>query len=151
MWCSPAVTFRWPYGASKFLVIHYTNELDKWLRAPTPAGHYRNIGALAVNPGYFRVPPFSLADRLACDTVMHFRPCPQLPQQGAAPIAFAALVAGADSAPEGKRLLDFETTRLGPAYYQHGDNCAPRTPPNWAPGEAAHWFELVQEAVQRRR
>jgi len=136
------------YGVSKFLVIHYTNELDKWLREPTPAG-YRNVNALAVNPGYFRVPPFTLSDRLACGTVMRFRPCPQLPEQGAAPIAFAALVAGADSAPEGKRLLDFETTRIGPAYFQHGDNCAPRAPPKWEAAEAADWFKLVQEAVQR--
>jgi NAD(P)-dependent dehydrogenase (short-subunit alcohol dehydrogenase family) len=135
------------YGVSKFLVIEYTSSLDQWLRAP---GQMLPINALSVNPGYFRTPPFTLADKLACDTVMLVRPGPQLPEQGAAAIAFAALDDEALSAPDGKRMIDFETRHLGPVWSQHGDNCVPRKAPvhsGWEAKEAGAWFRLVQEAI----
>jgi NAD(P)-dependent dehydrogenase (short-subunit alcohol dehydrogenase family) len=134
------------YGVSKFLVVHYTSHLDAWIRArPSP----RATGALVVNPGLFRSPPFSLSDELACKAAMRFEPCPQLPEQGAAPIAFAALVDGAGAAPAKERLIDFET-RFGPLgllWTQHGQSCTPRPLPKWDAAEAARWFELVQQVV----
>ena len=136
------------YGVSKFLVVHYTQQLDAWMRARASPAR-RAAGALAVNPGLFRTPPFSTTDKLACDAVMRFEPCPQLPEQGAAGIAFAALVDGAGDAPADLRLIDFETRHgpLGLTWTQHGDSCVPRPAPKWDPAEASKWFDLVQRAI----
>ena len=49
----------------------------------------------------------------ACAAVEQFTPCPQSPEQGAASIAFTALVPGAAAAAGG--MIDFETTVGAPA------------------------------------
>lgn len=125
------------YGVSKLLVIYYTAELSK--RA-------NSIAPIAVNPGYFRDAPFSIVDKLACDTVARFRPCPQLPDQGAAVVAFAALVPGAEAA--AGSLLDFRTSlgALG-TWSQDGENCVPRPLPTWDAVESGKWYDLVQSII----
>ena len=149
----PALPGAIGYGVSKFLVMHYTHQLDAWMRARASVARSNSTvasGALAVNPGLFRLPPFSRADKFACDTAMRFTPCPQLPEQGAAGIVFAALVRGAGAAPVDRRLIDFET-RLGSfglAWTQHGNSCVPRPLPEWDAAEARQWFDLVQHAVK---
>lgn len=102
--------------------------------------------AYSANPGLFRVPPFKLADKLACDAVMKFTPCPMLPDQGAAVVAFAALVPGAAAA--AGQLLDFETRvdAFG-VWSQHGSSCVPRPLPAWGEGQANAFYQLVQQVI----
>ena len=54
------------------------------------------------------------------------------------------------AAPDGERMIDFETRHLGPAWSQHGNNCVPRKTPvhaGWDKEEAGAWFRLVHEAI----
>lgn len=134
----PALSGGIGYGVSKLLVVHYTAQLNVRLNS--------TVKALSVNPGLFRTEPYSLQDHLICDTVMRFRPCPQTPAQGAAGIAFAALVPGA--AQTGGAMIDFETKvdALG-AFTQSGDSCVPRPMPKWDAAEAAKFYDLVQAAI----
>lgn len=138
----PALSGPVGYGVSKRLVIHYTAELHTRMNG--------SISAIAVNPGYFRTPPFSLADKLACATVMKFHPCPQSPEQGASVVTFAALVPGAEAA--SGRLLDFETSigALG-LWSQTGENCVPRTLPKWDAAEVAKWYDAVQLVIRAEK
>ena len=162
---------------SKLVLVWYVSELHR-RRHQTDWGK-KEVAHISVNPGFFRVPPFTPEQKAMCtvgrdegsnpvhqsrraricwthtllrplvgaQTSMRFSPCPQLPEQGAASTALAALAPGAEAAAGG--LLDFETDvdSAEGRWVQHGQTCMPRPLPAWDAGEAAKWYDAVQEVI----
>ena len=127
------------YGASKLALVHYTK---------LQATRIKGLLSVSVNPGYFRTPPFTPQQRAACDgphAQLRFRPCPQLPAQGAASTAFAALTPGLDAA--AGSLIDFATNLTQP-WSQGGETCVPRPLPPWDDADADAWYDTVQRVVR---
>jgi NAD(P)-dependent dehydrogenase (short-subunit alcohol dehydrogenase family) len=75
------------YGLSKFLVIQHARALAR--REAKSA--FNAVGAFSVNPGFFRVDPSNPKYKDICTQNCLFRPCPQLPAQGATSILFAGI------------------------------------------------------------
>lgn len=103
------------------------------------------ISHISVNPGFFRVPPFTPDQKAQCAQALHFSPCPQTPAQGAASTAFAALTPGAQAATG--QMLDFKTDIGADGWMQSGETCVPRPLPSWVQAESEAWYEAVQRIV----
>lgn len=146
----PAVGMVADYGMSKLVLVHYVKELSK--RAKEAAEMARAsvrsasvISHISVNPGFFRVPPFTPDQKAQCAQALHFSPCPQTPAQGAASTAFAALTPGAHAATG--QMLDFKTDIGADGWMQSGETCVPRPLPAWVQAESEAWYEAVQRIV----
>jgi len=144
---APAVSLVAAYGISKLLLVWYVKVLQA--REPQPTATATATTHISVNPGFFRTPPFTPGQKEECREAMHFTPCPQTPDQGAASTAFAALVPGAEAA--AGRMLDFATTidKVGGKWVQGGETCVPRPLPDWDEAEAEKWYDSVQQILDR--
>lgn len=143
----PAVPLIAAYGISKLLIVWYVQVLQG--RELAASASKVTTAHISVNPGFFRAPPFTPDQKAECREAMHFSPCPQLPAQGAASTAFAALVPGAEAA--AGRMLDFETDvdKVAGKWVQSGETCVPRPLPEWDEAEAEKWYSSVQSIIDQ--